>query len=371
MKKDKDVILILNKSFSEEGGVTNYYKIFFRKFRDIRFELKYFIIGSRSENSTSKKEISYIYYYLKDLFKFLLLLIKDKKIKIIQINPSLIPIPLIRDAIFLYFSVIFRKKIITFFHGWKQEIKVAIDMNNLFKKILRWTYSKSSKIIVLAKDFKKDLIEWGFKKEKIIVSKMMFDRSNFKLKLYSRENNIPWLLYLGRIQNIKGIFEIIQALSIIKKDGYQFKMIFAGNPVDRDTIKNLKLHVKELGIDDFCHFENYVSGTKKEKILNEADIFVFPSYTEGCPTSVLEAMASGLFIISTDVGALREIIQDKRNGFLVKVRDPLDLAEKLKIALNDLKLVRKIGANNRKEALRQYEADLIIGQIKEIYNELI
>ena len=164
---NKEIVLILSKDLQDKGGVANYYRIFLKRFRDKKFQLKLFTIGSRAKNDTSRRKIHYILTCLADFIKLFFLLLADNKIKIIQINPSLIPIPLIRDGVLLYIGAFFRKKIITIFHGWKKDIETILRENGLYRTLFKLTYLKSDRIIVLANDFKKALIEFGFKSEKI------------------------------------------------------------------------------------------------------------------------------------------------------------------------------------------------------------
>ena len=95
----------------------------------------------------------------------------------------------------------------------------------------------------------------------------------------------------------------------------------------------------------------------------DADVFLLPSYSEGCPNSVLEAMASGLFVISTGVGALSEVIEDGVNGFIVKPENPQELAEKMEWAVLNLEKVRGLGKKNIDYSFRLFESKKIVNQI--------
>jgi glycosyltransferase involved in cell wall biosynthesis len=113
-----------------------------------------------------------------------------------------------------------------------------------------------------------------------------------------------------------------------------------------------------------CHLPGIVTGEQKNKLVLEADIFALPSYNEGLPIALLEAMAAGMAIITTPVGGIPEVITDGDNGFLVAPGNISDLAEKLTILVNNQELRQKMGWRNRKIAeqgldVKPYAARLV------------
>ncbi len=365
----KHIVLILGKDLSEAGGINNYFRLFLNYFNHKSIEIKYFTFGLR-RSIKKNRVIKYVGKYLKDIILFSYFLIRNKNIKLVHLNSSLVFLPIVRDSGLFLISKFFKKKVIFFIHGWKLYFVQFLERCSFCKFLFVRMFSASDKIIVLAEDFKKTLINWGLEKEKIHVSKMMFDGS-----LFHEENNqaskTMKFLFLGRLQDNKGIFDILEALLLLKKNGYDFHFSFVGNPVDGKTLDNLKNRVKYNKLNKHISIKGYVKGKEKTRQFNNADVFVFPSYTEGCPNAVLEAMAAGLFIISTDVGALKEIVIDGENGFIVRIGNVRELAEKIKKAIMDCNFVKMIGEQNRIEAFEKYEVNKILWQIKEIYIGLL
>lgn len=363
-------ILIIGKDLTRAGGINNYYNLFLNYFEHKSINIKYFTIGLKDPIKRNKV-VEYLKRYIKDTISFSKILMEDKKIKIVQFNPSLIPIPLVRDTGLLIIAKLFKKKVIIFFHGWKISFVNFLEKYYLCRYLFIKIYSIADKIIVLGEDFKNTLVTWGIEKKNIHVSKMMFDGSLFcRRNSYRNENKIKFL-YLGRLQDIKGIFDIVKAFSLLKTKEYDFHFSFVGSPVNENTLNNLKSRIKDAGLSKYSSLKGFVSGKDKIKQFSNADVFVFPSYTEGCPNAVLEAMAAGLFIISTNVGALKEIVIDGKNGFLVRVGDAVDLSKKIEKAIKSKEFVNKIGRQNRIEAFNKFEVHIIIQQIREIYDGLL
>ena len=113
-----------------------------------------------------------------------------------------------------------------------------------------------------------------------------------------------------------------------------------------------------------------ISGeTKVETFLN-ADIFVLPSYSEGFPVVVLEAMAGKLPIVTTPVGALPEVFDDGLNGFFVQPGDYHDLADKMIKLVTDPETRARTGQHNFRYVSENFDIDVIAGKLGDIFSEM-
>lgn len=365
-------ILIVTKDLSSRGGVSNYFRLFFRAYDEDVLSVGAAIIGSRPKDYLlrTKRKMAYLFEYLSDLWKIGSLLKNDKAIKIVQVNPSLIPVPLIRDGIIMIVAFCMKRRVIVFFRGWSDEGVNAIERYAVIKNLFRKIYSQANRVIVLADRFIPKLLEWGIDRDKIRVSKTMFDGKKIPI-FYKRSAPNLHFLFLGRISKDKGCFEIVKAASILKTAGLKFRIDFYGHGTEEIVLYQLKQRISKLNLASVCYLHDYAEEDKRFEIYDDADAFLLPSYHEGCPNSVLEAMACGLFVICTDVGALKEVVQDNINGKIVKVRDAMDLADKMRWAIENVENIRALGEKNRDYAFENFESKIIINQMKDIYKGLL
>ena len=126
--------------------------------------------------------------------------------------------------------------------------------------------------------------------------------------------------------------------------------------------------VAGLGLKDNVIFAGYRSDIPD--ILNAADIFVFPSYHEGMPVSVLEAMACGLPIICSEIRGNVDIIKGGDNGYLFQPNDANTLGDKLTLLMNDVDKRKVMGCRN-KEIVKDFSLDAVTEELKKIYSSVL
>ena len=148
------------------------------------------------------------------------------------------------------------------------------------------------------------------------------------------------ILFLGWVDENKGIWDIYKAVSILKRNDY--KINIAGNGMDFQKLSKVIL---ENTLQDRIKLLDWVHGKQKLNLLNEADIFILPSYREGLPNSLLEAMASRCAIITTNVGAIPDIIRHNENGKLIEPGNVIKLVQAIEDYLDKPELIKKHSAS--------------------------
>jgi glycosyltransferase involved in cell wall biosynthesis len=191
--------------------------------------------------------------------------------------------------------------------------------------------------------------------------------TNYRQKL-GIGNDALVVTFVGRLIYAKGAQDLISAFPRIKDTASNVKLLIVGGGPYRAELEKLARRTD-------CSSSILFLGQKKQaeliEILSATDIFVNPSYSEGLPTSVMEAASIGLPIIATDVGGTREIITTGKTGILVQARDMGQLAEELCRLCADAELRGKLGKNARILAERKFDWDKITGEYIKLYASLI
>ncbi|MFH8039211.1 MAG: glycosyltransferase family 4 protein [Candidatus Aenigmatarchaeota archaeon] len=299
--------------------------------------------------------LEYLKMQLKLLIK-LILLIKERKINLIRVeNIFLLGLPVFIS------SKLTGVKYISWLGG--NELN-AIQYKMMLRNSLIWTIIKiiykicgllvvsgAKIIIVLSKDLSE--IAQSFKAKEIVHIYNYVDLQKFK-PAYKSSQNIKRLLYVGRLSYEKGIFVLLEAFKKIADEMKEIELWIIGDGILRERVKkfiisnNLSRRVKLFGLR---------SHDEMPFIYAQASVFVLPSFTESCPASLLEAMASGLIVIANDVGCIHEIIMDGIDGFIIskdKIGDPNFLKEKIKqvFAIDPIDRVRiRENARNKVECI--------------------
>ncbi|MEO8456623.1 MAG: glycosyltransferase [Chloroflexota bacterium] len=182
------------------------------------------------------------------------------------------------------------------------------------------------------------------------------------------DQDVPVLLFIGRIEPLKGIDVLVRAASQL--DGKFQLLVVGGDEKDATRIHELHTLAEELGVEGKVVFGDAVPHNELPRYYNAASICVVPSYYESFGLVALEAMACGVPVIASRVGGLKETVQDGRTGYLIPWRCPEPFAERLDLLLTNEPLRKSLGEEARQVAER-YRWPVIAEQVEDVYHELV
>lgn len=183
------------------------------------------------------------------------------------------------------------------------------------------------------------------------------DIKKFK-PLSEKRTDIINILYVGRLIRRKGLKYLIQSMpTVISKTRIMLKLTIIGDGPIREKLETM---VKKLIVEHVIDFQGFVSEKKLVERYQKADIFVLPSLFEGFGNVITEAMASGLPVIATRVGAIPEIVIDGETGFLVQSKDSVSLADAITKLVVDKNLRKKMGKAGRTRVEKLYSWSKIV-----------
>jgi len=197
------------------------------------------------------------------------------------------------------------------------------------------------------------------------------DRAAFRTK-HNIPAEAPVIGIMGRLVREKGIFEFFEAAATVLKAHPDCWFMVVGDllPSDYDGKRDeLRQHVNALGVADRTVFTGMVGDPAPP--LNAMDVFCLPSYREGMPISLLEAMAMGLPCIATDIRGCREEVVDGVTGWLIPPRQPAPLAEKMCWMLENRNDAAEMGHAGRRRVLEKFDIRGVVDHQLQIYRRLL
>jgi len=231
-------------------------------------------------------------------------------------------------------------------------------------------------MLVNAERIKNDLVKrrkFSTDKIKVINTTVHLDLSNIFPERFLQIINInplnkPKIIgYIGRIEFNKGIFHLVQAFSKVVEDLENIKLVLVGTGVGLDKVRKL---IKQLRIENDVIMAGFYDYNIAEA-LSSFDIFVFPSLWEGFPYSIIEAMAVGKIIISTNVGGITEAIENGREGILVPPGDTNLLASKMKEVISNLEHYQYLGINAKDKINNQFSMQVFKEKVNTVISTVI
>lgn len=309
---------------------------------------------------------------------------------ILQFRPAIVYAPLaqnrfgfLRDSVLIVLAKILRRRVYSHFHGGNFDLFYH-GQGFLLKKYIGFILGNVDQLILLAEKFKTQFTPFVNNKKisylfnccpwTSVMSKRYFHRPSDKKTCR--------VLFIGYISKAKGALDIVKAIpKVIANYREPLEFILCGQPVDieRNIIfipdphygySNIKKLIEEKSLSHCVKLYPEVVGEDKERMFSDADIFVFPSYSEGCGLVVLEAMIFGLPVITTSVGALGEMLEDGRNCFFVKPGDIDAIAEKILFLLANPDLRREMGRVNKELIKQRYNPEKFLKNLADIWNNM-
>lgn len=233
------------------------------------------------------------------------------------------------------------------------------------KRFIKYILLKCSFIGVLSKKVKDLVSEITSEPDKIVLlpSSVNFSLFENKKTLLPPDECIKVLFLGGFDAYKKGISDILKVIPEILSETPKVNFVITSS-------KKLDIELDE-SVKSKVMFFDWIADADKIPLFNSCDIFLLPSYDEGLPYSMIEAMAAGLPVISTYIGGIPEVIENDINGFLLSPGDLKSLKENLTKLIQDKNLRQKMSINNKEKIEKEYSLKSNTIKIKAIYSELL
>jgi len=174
------------------------------------------------------------------------------------------------------------------------------------------------------------------------------------------------VVYLGRLDERKGIDDLLSAIRRLQEAGVESRWTLAGD----GEIERVRREVSTLPDPSAVDVPGWLPARDVRELLGAASVLCLPSYDEGLPMAMLEAMAFGLTCVVTPVGGIPDVIEDGVDGVIVSTGDADELSRALQRVLEDPESRRRMGAQARRKAEERFSERTVASELEAVYVSL-
>jgi glycosyltransferase involved in cell wall biosynthesis len=264
------------------------------------------------------------------------------------------------DLSFPFFSYLVKKPKILHFHGIDVQFLRRYHLSRMLMKQLADYYVSISRKMV------EELLSLGIGRERIMYLPNGVDTNLFKPAKRKEENLI---LFVGRVNARKGVKILVRALQYLETPA---KLVIIG-PMDetfKPEIMTLITDMNQKGKHKI-EYLGAMSNTDAIKWYQQSSLFVLPSFAEGFPMTILEALSCETPVIATCVGGIPEIVKDNTTGILIQPDNPVALAQVVQNLLENRQAIIRLGREGRKQVVQHYSLEASVKKLCALYRQLI
>jgi len=201
---------------------------------------------------------------------------------------------------------------------------------------------------------------------KLKVARLGVDPSIFKPKKFNANPEVFEVICVGRLCSAKGQHVLVDAIALLLNDDRKIKLRIVGDGVDRQSLEK---HVQELKVEQSIIFEGAVNQDRIRDLYSQADAFSIPSFAEGIPVVLMEAMSMEIPCVTTRITGIPELIRDGVDGLLVAPSDAQGLADALAKLMDEPELRKKMGKEARQRIIDKYNLEKNVDRLAEVFRE--
>jgi len=344
-------ILYISLSIHVKGGISSVIKGYLAS--DLSRQYNMYFVASHVDGPKWIKFIKAIAGLIETLFSLTL-----KEIDIVHIHGG-DTLSFKRKFCYIKIVRLFPSKIIYHHHGaaFMHEYE---SFSKKWKKRLKKIFEELDLVIVLSNSWR-DNIQQIAPKANIAVIPNSINLPRLQEKQISSPLQ---LTFLGLIGDRKGMFDLLKVVKKLIDNGYQVRLNIGGN----GEITRLLKELRKLGIADSVKYCGWIQDKEKDLLLRKTDIFVLPSYAEGMPMSILEAMSYAIPVVTTNVGGIPELVIDGETGYLIDPGDLDALYKKISFLIQNKDIRRDFGNKGRMLIENTYNVDINSEKLSRIYS---
>jgi glycosyltransferase involved in cell wall biosynthesis len=357
-------VLLCGPSRAAVSGVSTHLNLLIGSSLAEDFELLHFQVGSEGRKEGALRRMARLLASPFALFATILF----RQVDVVHLNTSLNRRAYWRDLAYLLVAKLLRARVLYQVHGGALPQDFFAG-RPVLAALLRWSLGLPDLVVVLAAVELEAYRRFIPAQLTLKVPNGIDCRPFMRVPtLRSRPEYPLRLVYVGRLAREKGLYETLQAMRLALQRAADIRFVIAG---DGPEAERLEQYATALGIRSRVTFKGPVFGDDKVQLLGTADVAVLPSYSEGLPYALLEAMAAGIPVLATPVGAIPDVVTDGTHGYLVPPRDPAAIADAIGRFAADRDRLSWMSRACRKRVIAAYSVERLAAEMGLHYRQLV
>ena len=358
----KPAALVLGPSREAVSGVSTHVNILLQSALRSAFALEHFQVGSEGRKESALARAAR--YAFSPLGLAARILSRDAAI--VHLNTSLNAKAYWRDLAYLVVAKLCGARVLLQKHGGSLE--AFCGANPLFAAFVRGSLRLADAVVVLSRAEREEFERWLEGRSVVLLPNGIDCAPYLRFPRAAADPAAPLrLIYVGRLAPRKGLDEILGAFARLEAGGVPAELVIAGSGPDEMRLKRL---AALLGLEERVRFAGPAFGEDKARLLSQADVLLLPSYGEGLPYALLEAMAAGVVPVVTRVGAVPDVVEAGVHGLFVQVRDAQEIVAALASLDADRAWLARMSAACRKRIAASYSIDRVAADFGGLYAAL-
>jgi glycosyltransferase involved in cell wall biosynthesis len=272
-----------------------------------------------------------------------------------------------RKSVLCAMAYVFRVPYVIHLHDGRLPDFYQRGCNGLAKSWLRIVLRKAARVVVLSRHWRDEVL----KIEPASRTAVIGNPVPVPISVVPLQRPARRVLFLAWLHKDKGVLDLVRAIPAVLRSVPEASFVIAGRGIaGGESPESILELARSLHVAHALRFPGWVEGSRKDSLLSESDVFVLPSYCEGLPVGLLEAMACGVPVVATRVGGIPDVVEDGVNGLLVEPGQPQALARAMIAMLTDDALRIRLREAAHRDARSRYSTESVIADLELLYREL-
>lgn len=356
-------ILMIGSDLHTNGGIASVVKCYHKAYSRNKdaYNLNFTLL--RTYYYKDKGPLAELFILVKAIFQCIWYL-SSRRIDVVHIHSSA-GVSFARKTIFVYICKAFGKKTILHLHA-SRFYDFFLPQGGLKKKWINTVFKKVDLVIALCSDWETHIrAHYPEVNVRTIHNPVDLQQMEFTPKI-KQERDFR-VIFVGFLIESKGIKDLLNLARQLKDQGKtHIKFILAG----KGELENYILdYVARHELEQQVNYIGWVSGDTKDQLYRDADLFFLPSYKEGMPMSILEAMSYSLPVVSTNIAGIPDLIDNGKNGFMLKPGDIEGFNQKISQLAASPEMLAQFREQSYKK-VSDFDTEKILKQIEDVYQQI-